>query len=184
MAILKTYTISTDVTGAAVNSELLHSELVAAGDITNFTGININGDSLEVWGDSFITEANVDTTVLAHVEVPLSSYKTNKYNAIDAKTGYLVVSAGFTYDGVVFSTSLNAQKNWSDLKYSKSTFTFPKNISTKAHGTYALAEANVDAFWLAGKDVIDPLLDAGRALIQAITDAANEAAVDAVVDNR
>lgn len=113
-----------------------------------------------------------------------AAYKQYRYNEIDFKTASLVVSAGFTYDGQQFSTSIVAQKNWSDLKYSKSSFTFPKNISTKNYGTYAIAEANVDAFWDAGKDAIDPIIDAGRVLIQSITDAADRAAIEAIIDNR
>ena len=66
MAVLKTYSIATDITGASLNVAKLHSELVVAGDIVNFDGISVNGDAFDVLGDSF-TVANVDATVLAHV---------------------------------------------------------------------------------------------------------------------
>lgn len=114
----------------------------------------------------------------------LEEYKEARYDEIDSKTASIIIEAGFTYDSIVFSTSRVAQFNWSNLKNSKSTFTFPKDISTKAHGTYSLAEANVDAFWLAGKNVVDPLIDAGRVLVQSITDAVDIAAVKLITDAR
>jgi len=183
MAILKTYTISTDVTGGAVNSGLLHSELLAAGDITNYTGINISGDSLEVCGDSFITEANVDASVLNHIIEPLANLKARRYGEIDLRTGQLI-GAGFTYDSAQFSLSANAQLNWSEIHSNVSAFSDPVEVATIDNNVYDLTHANVDAFWTAALNATKGHLDSGRALKKSVFDAADKAAVDAVVDNR
>ncbi len=67
MALLKTYSIASDITSQDLTEALLHRELVDAGDIVSFTGLNRAGDVLEVHGTSY-TESNVDATVLAHVK--------------------------------------------------------------------------------------------------------------------
>lgn len=183
MALLKTYTISTDITAGAVNSNRLHKELSDAGDITNFTGIIVQGDSLKVLGDSFITEANVDTTVLNHVAITLADNKATKNLAIDTRTVQLI-GAGFTYDSKTFSLSTSAQMNWVGLKTLESLFTWPVDISTKDDNEYSLVQANLDAFLDAGRLAIQGHLDSGRTLKVSVADAVDQTALDAVTDTR
>lgn len=118
--------------------------------------------------------------------VPVFSLAENKiirYQEIDQKTGELIAS-GFTYDSQIFSLSSNAQANWNALKNQKTSFTFPKNVTTINSNTYSLTEINVDALWDAGKLVVDGYLDSGRALKKSIFDAIDQAAVDLVIDTR
>ena len=117
-----------------------------------------------------------DLTVLADV-------KAMRYAEIDYNTGRLI-SAGFTFDGVQFSLSANAQQNWDSIKTSKSDYSFPLDITTIANDTYSLTNPNVQAFWVAARDAVKDQLDSGRILKKAIFDAIDIAAVDAVIDNR
>ena len=182
MATLKTYSIVSDITGQEVNHDTLKQALKDSGDIVNFNGLVIRGDSIEVVGDSF-TEANVDAIILAHEAVSLAEHKQVKFNAIDYKTGTLI-APGFTYDSQVFSTSVMAQQNWSEIHSNTSEFADPCPISTKDNNEYSLAHANVNAFWTTGKDFVQGHLDSGRALKKSVFDAVDKAGVDAVVDNR
>jgi hypothetical protein len=116
-------------------------------------------------------------------ELTLADYKQLRFNEIDGKT-LALLAPGFTYDSKTFSLSSNAQLNWSEIHSNKTEFTFPLDVSTIDNDTYALAEANVDAFWTAGKDKVQEHIDSGRVLKKSVKDAVDEAAVDAVVDNR
>jgi hypothetical protein len=113
----------------------------------------------------------------------LADYKQLRYNEIDAKTNELI-SPGFVYDSKTFSLSSNAQSNWNVLKDEEAEFTWPVDISTIDSDTYSLSQANLGAFWGAGMTFMKGHLDTGRALKKSVYDAANEAAVDAVVDTR
>jgi len=115
--------------------------------------------------------------------ISLSLLKTRKIVAIDSNTRSLI-AAGFTYDSQTFSLSTNAQANWNNLHNQESEFTWPLDVSTIDHDEYSLIQANLHAFWTAAKDALNGHLDSGRALKKSIFDAADEAAVDAVVDTR
>ena len=114
---------------------------------------------------------------------PLAAYKQNRYNEIDLKTGALII-AGFTYDSKTFSLSINAQTNWNTLKDQESEFTWPVDVTTIDNDTYSLVQANLGAFWTAGKDAVKGHLDSGRTLKKSVFDAADKVAIDAVVDTR
>jgi hypothetical protein len=141
-----------------------------------------NGHTLRT-GTTAIIETNILVNDGTPKELTLSDYKTLRYNEIDAKTGALI-GAGFTYDSKQFSLSSAAQRNWSEIHSNQTEFTFPLAISTLDNDEYSLASANVNAFWTAGKDALKGHLDSGRALKKSVFDAVDEAAVDAVVDNR
>jgi hypothetical protein len=138
---------------------------------------------------------SIDTSSIAIIEtnpmvndgtaknLTLADYKQLRYNEIDIKTQALI-STGFTYDSMTFSLSITSQMNWSSIKENTPDFTFPLAISTKNNYEYSLAEANVTAFWTAGRDAVKGHLDSGRDLKKSVYDAADEAAVDAVVDTR
>ncbi len=116
-------------------------------------------------------------------ELTLADYMQLRYNEIDGKSGALI-AAGFAYDSKTFSLSLNAQTNWNALKDQEAEFTWPVDITTTGNDTYSLAQANLDAFWTAARDITKGHLDSGRALKKSIYDATDEAGVDAVVDSR
>jgi len=113
----------------------------------------------------------------------LDEYKAYRYNEIDTRTAILI-SAGFPYESNTFSLSVYAQINWTEIHTNQSAFTFPLDISTLDNNEYSLAEANVVAFWTAGKDTLKRHLDTGRILKKQIFDAADRAASEAIVDER
>lgn len=180
---LKTYTISTDVTGGIVDDVKLTNEIKDSGYVTGFIGVDIYEDSLIVNGVSFSDEAACDTLVQDHEAVTLADYKKVRYIEIKAKTGQLILS-GFTFDGNQFSLALPAQVSWTNIKGQKLDFTFPMMLSTLDHNEYSLTEANVDAFWTAARNAVKTHLDSGRVLKKSIFDAVDKAGVDAVVDTR
>lgn len=183
MSLLKTYTISTDITAGEVNVSKLSQEISDSGDVNGFTGLHETGDSLHLMGTSFADEAACDATVLAHVMVSLPEYKVNRNEVIDGRTDELILE-GFTYDSQTFSITVQAQINWNSIRAHQARMTFPLDISTLDHDEYSLAEANVDAFWDAYEAALWGHLNSGRALKLSINAAADEAAVDAITDTR
>lgn len=180
MNILKTYSITSDITAQMAKASKLHKEIVADGCITGFHSVSVAGDVLKILGDTLDNETDLDAVVLAHDGCSLDDYKNARYPGIDKKTKELI-SAGFTYDSETFSMSEQAQLNWKDLVNNTS---WPKDISTLDHNTYSLTEANKDSFLTAYRAERDGLLDSGRDLQKSIFDATTKAEVDAVVDNR
>lgn len=115
--------------------------------------------------------------------VSLIEYKDVKLSDIRKKTGQLI-SVGFTFDSKQFPADASSNFNYNVMKVSKADFTFPKNIGTLTGETYALAEIDVDAFWVAAKNFIEPILEGNRTLINDVAVAVDKAGVDAVIDNR
>ena len=181
--VVKTYSISSDITSGTVKVSKLDGEIAATSHVTEFRSVVKNGDSLQVWGDSLSDESALDALVLAHVAFSLADCKATRYVEIDAKTGGLI-SAGFVYDSKTFSLSPNAQANWNSLMDNQSEFNWPVDITTIDNDTYSLEVANISAFWNAAKNVLKGHLDTGRVLKKEIFDATDKTSVDAVVDNR
>jgi len=111
------------------------------------------------------------------------SEKAAKLLAIDMKTNGLI-SQGATFDSVVFSLSANAQLTWLGLLAKESSFTWPKEISTRSNGAYSLAQADLADFTDAMAGTVASYLDSGRALKVSVNAAANLTALNAIVDAR
>lgn len=137
----------------------------------------VKADSVSVIENDILVR---DGTALS---ITLAELKQLRYNEIDGKTAALI-APGFTYDGKQFSLSVTAQMNWNGLKTNEADFSWPVAISTIDNYEYSLAQANLSAFWTAGRDVVKAALDGGRDLKKQIYDAIDEAAVNAIVDNR
>lgn len=180
---LKTYSISTDVNGGEVNVGLLSQEIKDSGHVTGFEGLRKNGDSLVVIGASIADEPSLDSLVANHEPKTLTELKSEKYLEIDGNTVALI-AAGFQFDGESFSLSAGAQLNWSEIHTNKLLLTFPLEISTLDNNTYDLELLDVEDFWSAALNGVKTHLDSGRALKKQVFDAADKAAVLAVVDNR
>ncbi len=116
-------------------------------------------------------------------ELTVAEEKELRYNEIDAKTRELI-TAGFEFEGNVFSLSGNAQLNWSEVHTNQNQFTFPLAISMKNHDTYDIPQNKVQPFWSAAKDTVKGHLDSGRVLKKSVFDATTKAQVNAVIDNR
>jgi len=64
---LKTYNISTDITGSSVDCDKLDSEIADTTHVTTYEGIVIESGEITIHGDSFNDETALDTLVLNHV---------------------------------------------------------------------------------------------------------------------
>ena len=148
----------------------------------NHPGIEANceGDRAVYNNISFASTVIVKTTLDGEY---LAYKKQSRYNQIDYKTRNLIAS-GFIYDGKTFSLSISAQINWNALQNQTIEFTWPVEISTIDNNKYSLIQANIKAFWVAGKDLVKGHLDSGRNLKVSIIAAIDEIAVDAIIDNR
>jgi len=73
MALLKTYSISEDVTQGVVNSILLKEEIKVSQSVDGFTGITTKDDVLNIFGDGFSNEGDCDNVVLNHDIYSLST---------------------------------------------------------------------------------------------------------------
>ncbi len=99
-----------------------------------FDGKNYNFFESENEHDSFHNSLNT-----------LDNYKKHLIDLQDKKTEDLILS-GFTFDDNLFSLSINAQINWSDLLNIPQVM-FPLNLSTKDDNIYILNFNNVQNFY-------------------------------------
>jgi len=127
----------------------------------------------------------LQTTIPIYDTTPitLETNKKAKIECIDLRTATLI-AGGFSFDGNTFSLSQNAQINWVGLKTLESVLTWPVNITTKGDNQYSLEQADLDTFMGTGLAAKQAHLDSGRALKIQVNAAADQAALDAVVDNR
>jgi len=187
MALLKTYTISTDVTEGVVTAPVLHNEIEDSTNVNSFEGIEVDGDSLHVYGASFSNESALDALVLAHGGVSLSEYKQTKTDAIDDRSEELIL-AGYTYASKQFSLSSNAQTNIlaMDTNRVDPAITYPITFNTiDDQDTYDVANAtDMHGMFLTALGTKKAILDSGTALKNSVRAAVDKAGVDAVVDNR
>lgn len=184
---LKTYSVLNDTADGAINGDKLHKELEASGDIVNFTGINILGDSIEVFGDSF-TEASVDSIVSSHEQVSLDEYKKAAMERFDKRSGELIEQGGHNYNGKVFSLSRNAQINLLGIDSKRDvagllplTLNTKDNLDTEVLNT----PTDVSDFFMNALIAKKTILDiATLTLKNPVRAATDKAGVDAVIDNR
>jgi len=66
MAVLKTYSISNDITGGTVKLDQLHTEIASTSHVASFDGLRADGDDLQVLGDTLDNETSLDTLVQDH----------------------------------------------------------------------------------------------------------------------
>jgi len=127
MATLKTYSISVDFTNG-FDHGTFSDEVIASASVTGFEGVMVNGDDVNVCGDSY-TEAALDAVVAAHVwpVSETSTWKAPKINMGDGATsGVALFRAGggglqYAFDGGSddeWSSSIALGDNYdgSDLK--------------------------------------------------------------------
>lgn len=179
---LKVYILS----GKKINTNKLHNDIAVSNTITNFQGISMVGDNLEVHGDSFINEISTDSIISSHEDLSLSEYKDNKIKEIDSKTQELI-SQGFPYNGSQFSLSSHAQLNWIGMKTAdiQDLLTFPMGITTIDDEEYSLvSKTDLTTFYVTGLGYKKAILDSGRSLKVTVGAAVDKAGIDAVQDNR
>jgi len=110
-----------------------------------------------------MTEANFDQWIIDNKtamdnwiteNVLIPKAKLEKYSEIDNNTGYLI-DKGFTFAGLTFSLSQNAQINWSNILQLPGGI-FPLPVMSKDEQVYSLSLENRMNFYLSavnGKNV-------------------------------
>jgi hypothetical protein len=130
--------------------------------------------------DQAIVDHKVNTNALVCA-------KAAKVAAIDARTDELI-AAGFTYASKQFSLSLTAQAKMMGTHQVKDNVAliYPINWNTIDDlDVYAIANAaDLEGFYLTGLGTVRARLDSGTTLKDAVRAAADQAALDAVVDTR
>ena len=117
----------------------------------------------------------------------LNDNKGYKKEAIDNKTRALILS-GFVYDGNTFSLSPAAQTKWIDIKNNSADLGLypndPIKITAQNIDEYPLVKSDVAAFFTVAHDKIKGHYDSGRDLKKQVTAAADQTALDSIIDNR
>jgi hypothetical protein len=185
MALLKTYSILTDVSLGEVKNDKLHKEIKSSGYINDLHSVDFGVDSIEIFGTSISDEVNLDALVLNHEKTSLGELKILKFDDIDTKTGELIAQ-GFTYTTKVFSMSENAQNNLLGTYSAKELLTYPFPWNTKDDSeTYQIADATEMAtFFMTALAFKKAQQDSGTVLKGQVRDAVDIADVDLIIDNR
>ena len=185
---LKTYAIGTILSGS-LNLNKLNGEIENSGTVSEFQNISNNKktDEIEIFGLSILDLPALDLIIENHIAFDLSELKESRFNEIDEKT-FEIISAGFTFDGNLFSLSAHAQTNWTNIHSNKEVFnaigSFPMEISTKDSNIYVLNYDDVLAFWSAGMVAVKTPYNIRGNLKKLIFDAATIEEVNLVIDNR
>lgn len=151
-------------------------------DPADFVGLDVGAsvptNAVGIWHYDHDTSSLV--TSLAEV-------KAAKYAAIDARTVELI-EQGFVFGGQTYSLSLPAQTTWLGLDQLRSdpALTYPVVVNTLDDGaTGSLPDAaTVHGFFLTAVGTYRGHKDSGTALKDQVRAAADEAAVNAIVDTR
>lgn len=115
----------------------------------------------------------------------LAQLKEYRYTEIDNKTGELI-SQGYTYNGIVFSMSANAQSNLLGTYSSKDLLSYPFAWNSKDDSsTYQIADATeMTTFFMTALATKKAHQDSGTTLKTEVRDAVDIAAVNLIIDNR
>jgi len=135
-----------------------------------------------------IIEENIHFGDGTKIVSSLGNYKQMRYSEIDNKTGKLI-TGGFEYpasSGNIFSFSENAQNNLLGTFSAKDLLTYPFPWNTKDDTlTYQIADVTeMTSFFMTALATKKAHQDSGSALKAQVRDAVDEAAVDAIIDNR
>ena len=115
---------------------------------------------------------------------PLSDRKAERKGEVDLQSGALIFG-GFTHSSKAFSLSANAQMNWTNVWADRANQTYPYEVSTANDEAYDFTDAaEIDTFYHVGKTRLELVLGEGRQLKIDIDAAADQTALDAIVDTR
>jgi hypothetical protein len=136
--------------------------------------------------DDTLTAGEV-TTLDAAVAAfsPLAQRKRIRILAIDSRTSELI-AAGFTYNSVEISLSLNSQSRIHGTYTARALLTYPvewNSLDDTALLTL-VDQTDVESFFGAALTAVRTAIDSGTVLKTAVRDATTQAELDAVVDNR
>lgn len=112
----------------------------------------------------------------------LEELKSEKIEMIDFRTKQLI-SDGFNFDGHIFSLSVEAQINWSNI-LNVSDQLFPLNVIDKNDDLYILELNNKTNFYLSALNGKNTHLQSGGYLKTLVKNAQTEEEVNLIIDNR
>ena len=112
----------------------------------------------------------------------LDELKDIRYVEIDMRTQE-IIAQGFLFDGRTFSMSLTAQINWSNFPNFPDAL-FPLTIIDISEAPYVCSLANKMNFYYAALNAKNIPLQTGGNLKAQIELCADEACVNAIIDNR
>lgn len=114
--------------------------------------------------------------------VALDQLKEERYSQVDQRTGELITQ-GFPFAGHTFSMSINAQINWSNFPNIPDAL-FPLNIMDVNESVFVCSLANKMNFYFTALNWKNQALQSGSILKGQIKACADDACVNAIVDNR
>jgi hypothetical protein len=119
-------------------------------------------------------------------ELNLANYKQLKFNAIDEKSGDLILSGGFNYGGIDFSLRLTSQINLLGVEIKRNDPILPITFNSvdNTQEIVLSTAADVDNFFMSALGQKKAFLDSGTALKDEVRAATDKTEVDAVIDNR
>ena len=110
--------------------------------------------------------------------------KNAKYDAIDARTDELI-ARGIPFDGNLFSTSSEAQRNWIALFSARNELPYPISVTTLDEKEYTFNDARLVAlFYLTGVSVINANIASGRIIKLQVGECETKECIDSIVDPR
>ena len=151
--------------------------------------LSVCADGRIVFGNALSSgeETTLYSVMDSHTIDALAEAKLVKIAAIDSRTDQLIAN-GFTYSGVQFSLSANAQMKMVGTHEVKDdpALVYPLRWNSLDDSDYVdLPDAAaLHAFYLTGLGTMRVLVDGGTVLKDAVRAATTIAEVDAVVDNR
>jgi hypothetical protein len=125
---------------------MITEKAIKNGDTFTHSGKNLTGFGSSFDGENFYFFESEQEKINYYKSIEtLENYKKQLIDLQDKKTEDLILS-GFTFDGSLFSLSINAQINWSNLLNIPQQM-FPLNLSTKDDNIYVLNFNNVQSFY-------------------------------------
>ena len=108
MAIVKTYSVQTNITSGKCSPKLLTNQIKVTDYVTGFIGVNCEGDVLEIKGATLFNETLLDAMVLAHTGIPPVNWQPPSLTLSDmvhnGATLYVNTGAGYQ---VSFAPNVN-----------------------------------------------------------------------------
>ena len=134
--------------------------------ILYFLKSDVTIDDKEFYKEYFYSEQTVE------------EYKKYLIDIQDKKTEELILS-GFTFDGNLFSLSINAQINWSNLLNIPQVM-FPLNLSTKDDKIYILNFNNLQNFYFTALGIKNECLQLGNLIKKRINECGTTEELDLI----
>lgn len=110
--------------------------------------------------------------------------KAERIKEIDEKTESIIYN-GILFDGEMFSSSPEAQRNWIGMYTARTVLPYPFLVTTLDDKEYSFTNAtSVEIFYLTGMSMINSIISSGRSIKMQINNCNTKEEIDAIVDSR